>query len=434
MKSRFSSLLLVLLAIGLLALAVAWGRHSAREGSTSGTLTSEAPPGVRFVSVALGGFRGLLADYLWVRASSLQQEGRFFEVAQLSDWITRLEPRSPEVWAYHAWNMSYNITAMLSDPGDRWHWVKNGIRLLRDEGIPSNPSSPKLYWELGWLFYDKVGGRWDEATPYYRISWARDMSQLLGSGQVDYPALAQQGGTTQLMASVGLNLEAMKAADSEYGPLDWRLPETHSLYWGFRGQHLLPVSDAVWCERLIWMALKETLKGGALTFMPEQHRYQRGPRLDIAIKVIHQCADKKPARDPLVSMAKFIFLKESAVYLYAFQQPVEADAALRLLQKEKASDVPVGLTLETFVQKELADQMRGLDDLSREKRVVNHLVQGDIWRRLEVPPYAEGYVHLAKLCWTVATGTNGTDKAWQTLQNEAREKSLREMPPLEAIR
>ena len=42
----------------------------------------EAPPGVTFVTVALGGFRGLLADILWVRAASLQDEGRFIELAQ----------------------------------------------------------------------------------------------------------------------------------------------------------------------------------------------------------------------------------------------------------------------------------------------------------------------------------------------------------------
>lgn len=85
-----------------------------------------------FTTVALGGFRGIIADMLWMRASELQNEGKFFELAQLADWITKLEPRFPTVWAFHAWNMAYNISVLFPDPEDRWRWVQQGIRLLRD--------------------------------------------------------------------------------------------------------------------------------------------------------------------------------------------------------------------------------------------------------------------------------------------------------------
>lgn len=429
MNSRLPTFTLILLAVGLLALAAVWGRHSPAVGAAPMALISEVPPGVRFVSMALGGFRGLLADFLWVRASNLQEEGKFFEVAQLADWITRLEPRYPEVWAYHAWNMAYNITAVVADPADRWHWVKNGVRLLRDEGIPSNPSSPKLYWELGWMFYDKVGGRWDEATLFYRIAWATEMSQLLPGGLVDYPALEKQANATQALAAVGLNLGVMKALEAAYGPLDWRLPETHSMYWGYRGRTLSSL-DAVWCDRLVWMALTETVKGGALAYLPEQRCYQRGPRLDIATKAIRRCADVKPGGDPLVSLAMAVFLRESALYLYAFQRPVEAGAALQLLKKEKASDVTDDMTLEAFVEKELAREMNGLDDSVKNRMVVDLLVRSDVWRRLNMPSWFEGYDRLARLYWNAAMGSAGTDQAWQALQQTAKERSLLEMPPV----
>ncbi|MGB1054405.1 MAG: hypothetical protein ACPG4V_11505, partial [Limisphaerales bacterium] len=44
-----------------------------------------APPMLAFSSVALGGFRGIIANALWARATRLQEEGRFFEALSLAD-------------------------------------------------------------------------------------------------------------------------------------------------------------------------------------------------------------------------------------------------------------------------------------------------------------------------------------------------------------
>ncbi|MEI6564130.1 MAG: hypothetical protein WCO42_07480 [bacterium] len=427
MRSTLSTLILILLAAVFLAFAAVVGARS-RDGipsSLSRIMTSDAPPGVRFVSVALGGFRGLLADILWVRAANLQEAGKFFEVAQLADWITRLEPRYPEVWAYHAWNMSYNITAVVSDPADRWHWIKNGIRLLRDEGIPSTPSSPSLYWELGWTFYDKVGGRWDEATPFYRISWAADITRLLGSGVPDYSEIERHEAVIQALDSVGLKVDVMKSMENTYGPLDWRLPETHALYWGYRGREFKS-PDSVWCDRLVWMALTETVKDGTLLYEPNQRLYQRGPQLDVAAKGVRHCAIEKPSQAPLSSMAMVNFLRESALTLYAFQRPIEAEAALAEL-KNMLGSMPASMSLDKFVTEEIDERMKGMDLLGREKLILNYLVRSDVWRRSGNPVFSGGYDRLAKRYWN-AMGREGGDNAWQALQARAHERALAENP------
>ena len=41
------------------------------------------PPTLAFTTVVLGGFRGLIANVLWVRAMQMQEDGKFFEMAQL---------------------------------------------------------------------------------------------------------------------------------------------------------------------------------------------------------------------------------------------------------------------------------------------------------------------------------------------------------------
>src|SRR5215475_7429447 len=63
-----------------------------RLGLTRVQPLENAPPMLAFTTVALGGFRGLIANALWIRANDLQQEDKFFEQVQLSDWITKLQP------------------------------------------------------------------------------------------------------------------------------------------------------------------------------------------------------------------------------------------------------------------------------------------------------------------------------------------------------
>src|SRR6186997_3100102 len=102
-------------------------------GLTRVSPLQNAPPVLAFTTVALGGFRGLIANMLWLRASELQDEDKFFEMAQLADWITKLEPHYPQVWLVQGWNMAYNISVKFKEsaPGqfpDRWRWVYGGIK------------------------------------------------------------------------------------------------------------------------------------------------------------------------------------------------------------------------------------------------------------------------------------------------------------------
>src|SRR5438034_10553303 len=82
-------------------------------------LGTNAPPVLVFTTVALGGFRGLIANALWIRAMELQEQDKYFEKVQLADWITKLQPHFTTVWVVQAWDMAYNISIKFSDPRDR---------------------------------------------------------------------------------------------------------------------------------------------------------------------------------------------------------------------------------------------------------------------------------------------------------------------------
>lgn len=146
------------------------------------TNLGDAPPSLAFATVAMGAFRGLIVDVLWMRADKLKQDGKFFDAKQLAEWISMLQPRFAAVWDFHAWNMAYNISVAIPNTQcqERWRWVRNGYELLRDKGIEYNPHSIMLYRQLSWIFLHKIGDIADDCNTYYKLELALSMRPLLG--------------------------------------------------------------------------------------------------------------------------------------------------------------------------------------------------------------------------------------------------------------
>src|SRR6266446_10949696 len=107
MPLRLKKFLLLLLAAALLVgvsqVQKAMNRERQRLGITRLEPLKNAPPALAFTTVALGGFRGLISNALWIRASDLQDNDKFFEMVQLADWITKLEPHFTQVWLFESW-------------------------------------------------------------------------------------------------------------------------------------------------------------------------------------------------------------------------------------------------------------------------------------------------------------------------------------------
>ncbi len=173
----------VVLAAALLAGAAALQRPINTQREELQLVTSDARqiPWQYSVITAIGGpLRALAIDALWMRAEAHKDEGKYFEQKQLAEWVCTLMPRYARVWAHHAWNMSYNISVATHTPEERWQWVYNGVRLLRDRGIPNNPRDPLLYKELAWIIFHKIGDMLDDMHWYYKREWAAIFENILG--------------------------------------------------------------------------------------------------------------------------------------------------------------------------------------------------------------------------------------------------------------
>lgn len=141
---------------------------------------AEGAPTPVVIAQSIGVLRGIIVNYLWIRADKLKEDGKFFEAYHIGRWITDLQPRFSKVWAFQAWNMAYNISVATHTKEERWQWVMDGIRLVREHGIKYNPDDMWLYKELSWYFLHKIGGFTDDAHNYYKMKLAEEWHGLLG--------------------------------------------------------------------------------------------------------------------------------------------------------------------------------------------------------------------------------------------------------------
>ena len=222
--------LLIILVGGLLFLGYSQqpGLYEARKkhGLTPADPHIEGRPELVLVTQALGGFRALLVDLLWLRAIRLQQNSKFWELVQLSDWICKLEPRLPEVWIFNAWNLAYNVLAEVQDSEDRWQWLWRGIQLVRDEGLEYNPNDPKIYRHIARLFWHKIGNYVDPHNIYYKHRLALMMHGILGGPDPDLESFAAAPRTKREL----LKDDAVRELAAKYASLQVNPPDLIDYY------------------------------------------------------------------------------------------------------------------------------------------------------------------------------------------------------------
>ena len=414
-------LILLLIAAGMLAgVFVVQRRMNALRTShrlVDVGIADNAPPAVAFITVALGSFRGIAADLLWLYANRMQDQGNYFEIVQLASWMVKLQPRFTGATAYLAWNMAYNISVTFHDFEDRWRWVQRGIELIRDEALVYNPGDPELYKELGWIYQHKLGQELDDANRYYKYHLARQMMTCLGGWPPDWDKLsAAPPDATALAASLpnGQRLEevllrhgydfrrlekAFRAAEGalpaevaadlqaerwsagvetclrarwlrevykldpvrirqlnqEYGDLDWRLPEAHAIYWSKLGLNQDDDIVNLACERMIFQSLSNAFRGGRVAYMGSPESLEVTPNTSIVDAVEAQYLDSmaKHPGNTSIGAGYENFLIDAIVTLYSFGHERKAEEYFRKL-RTKFNYARYRKPLEEFVLDEMA--------------------------------------------------------------------------------
>ena len=300
---RYHEVLLPLILSTLLFAAAAWvtfpldQQYEEDRLALPATVSAGVPADILLLQQTLGAFRGWAIDALWLKALQRRDQGQLHESMELSRWILKLQPYFPRVWNFQSWLLAFELALDSRDPAERWTWVKESVDLLRGPGLRANPRSSEIHDQLSYLFWFKIGGVQDDASPFFRQrlfqewnrivgkesgnkieventlqrfsellktpDWQRDLTieekELLGfensSEEGPYEVLVQVLSvldqdriTTEqsklldrlrcrvIVEAMNMSPRLMLQLNQWMGPIDWRVPAAHAVYWGVQGE------------------------------------------------------------------------------------------------------------------------------------------------------------------------------------------------------
>ena len=124
-------------------------------------------PASETMKLATLGMRGVAVQLLWNSAHHYQMVEDWTSLRAVLDQIIRLQPNFYSVWDFQSHNLSYNISVEFDDYRDRFYWVMEGIKFLKD-GYLYNATDPRFLARIGWVYGNKIG-RADEHVQYRRL-------------------------------------------------------------------------------------------------------------------------------------------------------------------------------------------------------------------------------------------------------------------------
>jgi hypothetical protein len=104
------------------------------------------------LAILAGAFRPVLADVLWARLQTLEEEGSYEDMIPIAELLLAIDPQFEAAWKETAWTLGVDIPAFEDDPGIRWTWRRQGLALLED-GIRRNPGWFLRFWEGVYVRY-----------------------------------------------------------------------------------------------------------------------------------------------------------------------------------------------------------------------------------------------------------------------------------------
>ena len=441
---------------------------------------AEIPLSLSITTFALGPLRALIVDSLWWRAIRQQDRGEYFDALQLADWITKMQPTYASVWAFHGWNMSYNVAHDFTNKEDRWQWILRALQLLRNEGLRYNPDNTIIRHELARIFFDRIGSKVDPDAEYFKNQWAFKMMQYFSSGtREELERLSQAASSLQelqerpyvkeyaeeaanqdfdvfnfteniprktgynvnmgkhirtqasheifdyykrfkIERDLKLDIKKVLEIDRRYGPFDWRLHQAHTIYWAAEDNFEDFMKGGVNYAKIVRQSMMESFYEGRLFHNPVKNVITRTNNLQIIGK-IHDYVEYllENQFSPGVDKIHKDFLDSAIAILYTFNQH---KLSRQLFEHYKEDYLKGGsVSYEIFIMQRLRKTLanRHSDEVSS-SLVEAAIYQSFEWLDLGEYDRSNGYYNFAKLMW-------------QSHQNKHQNNSAKLFPPFDQI-
>lgn len=177
---------------------------------------------------ALGGFRGVAANFLWISLTGAWEERQWTRVRALAELVVLLQPRVTFFWENGAWHLAWNASVSAANfpapdatPAQREResrqWIEAGRRML-ERGIEANPEKHQLYMRMAELHQQRLGDHL-RAAEFYRKAAALPGATPLAERFAGY-ALENAGRDAEAYA-YWLQLWHSVNEHPEQGPRQW---------------------------------------------------------------------------------------------------------------------------------------------------------------------------------------------------------------------
>ena len=229
-----------------------------------------------------------------------------------------------------------------------------------------------------------MGQNLDDANAFYKQQWASEMAPFFGADGTNFSELINpatpEARTNALVfrEKYKLDPEFAKKVDEEYGPLDWRLPEAHAIYWGALGLKLakehpdkVKADDLITLRRIIYQSMLQAFHHGRIIDDPLARTSSLEPNLELVSKVNdayeNLMKEDEKNRDH-ISTAHRNFLKDAVYFLWENNHVAQAAKWYKILGEKypdktildgETNSFPRNLSLEEYafarVQEEVGD-------------------------------------------------------------------------------
>jgi hypothetical protein len=235
------------------------------------------------------------------------------------------------------------------------------------------------------------------------------MEQLIGADRPDFDALIHPKTETDqehadvLRETYKLDPEIMKEVDELYGPLEWRLPETHAIYWAYVGkQNAKTKEDLIMLRRVIYQSMYLAFHRGRLIRNEFNSTVQFGPNLDI-IPHTHAAFEQAMEEDEQmrehISRAHKNFLLDAVYFLFVHNRMREAEQWLGVVKEKYPDDYPEQTTLEDYALSRVGEDASETDMNKTISNIAGALRQSYVNLALGEDDQAEGLTQLARVMW-----------------------------------
>ncbi|MEC9080411.1 MAG: hypothetical protein VYE44_01450, partial [Verrucomicrobiota bacterium] len=305
--------------------------------------------------------------------------------------------------------------------------------LIRDQGLNYNPHSAHLYHELAWHFQHKLGHNLDDAHRFYKLAWSLEMMHdpgpdgrpgtdddiydggVIGTRRDGYLDLLEpetdedRRRLKRLKDVFKMTPEKMKAVDEMWGPLEWRLPDAHAIYWAQQGiddvterfdvtgpggvpdgvlnteEEKKAGGDFLKLRRVIYQALQQACMQGRLISRPPTFEY--GWNVDLVgranesyEKQMEAKRKEDTASNTDTGLAEHMstghknFLRSAVYFLYVYNRKAEAAKWYKYMVDLYPQSIPVpGLSLEEYCVSRVQEDA-GETDHNQTKAVISGLL------------------------------------------------------------